>query len=146
LLIKINHFLSSKAVSIEEVDFDGRQNNRLVISDTFDAEVIAVIPFVILLMGPSQRPGQIYKLKSPWAQLDPMNTSNYIMCTRATRAGETVYSFHADYSLFKRDKWDRHKAQYNGFFNALLYHYFFKVFKRNALKTKAIPGIDSRHL
>ena len=144
LLIKINNFLKSKAVSVVEVDVDGRQHTRLVIPDTYDAEVTAVIPFVILLMGPSQRPGQIYTLKSPWAQLDPMNMSNYILCTRATRAGKTVYSFHADCSLFKRDKYDRHKAQYSGFFNTLLYHYFFRVYKRNAVKTKSIPGIDPR--
>jgi hypothetical protein len=72
-----------------------------------------------------------------------MNKSNYIMCTRATRAGETMYSFHADSSLFKHDKWQRHKAHYSsGFFNTLLYHYFFRVFKRNALKIHAILGID----
>jgi hypothetical protein len=53
-----------------------------------------------------------------------------------------MYSFHADNSLFKRENWVRHKAKYSDFLNILMYHYFYTVYKRNSLKTAAIPALD----
>jgi hypothetical protein len=144
LLIKINTYLQSQAIAVDEVDAEGNITPVYVIPEKFDAAVTAVIPFVLYTMGPPQRPGQIYTARSPWAEADPMNKSNYILCTRAVRDGETVYNFHADNSLFKRENWVRHKAQYSGYFNILLYHYFYRVYKRNSLKTAAIPGLDPR--
>ena len=116
----------------------------MVILDIYDAEITAIIPFILLITGPPQRPGQLYTAKYPWANFVPINRSNYILCMKAQRDGETVYSFHADNSLFKRENWKRHRAQYSGYFNVLFFHYFYRVYKRNSLKTDAIPGLDPR--
>ncbi len=45
LLIKINQFLLSMIVRIDEVDEDGIRSNNLAIPDTYDAKVTAVLHF-----------------------------------------------------------------------------------------------------
>jgi len=96
------------------------------IPESEEKSIASLVPFMMLISGPSMRPGQIYSARKPGCGAVPSKKENYIQMSYAyvdsDNGGpqEKVYMFHAYTSLFKFKKFSRHKAVF--FFQFLPNH------------------------